>query len=294
MINKIFFIASASVAGMTNPPNHAPRVHFEERFVGNANRHFTTEEINAWLFEGKPAPTCEFQESVLANKQNGIRLQEKFAPKINFSAINSVSANGKYASRIAIYNGSITDIRADAGLTGAVGDSNSGDLFTGCGHAVATAVINAAGPNLQRDLYNQYGVPKLGGASEGALEYTQKVYGGAEGSGYSITCDAHDMRETHNIDRIEFMTVPMHETAGVQNMYKEAFEHSKDLDFIVLPMAGATHPVLKDKPELSAQIAMDEFVKFIERHPESRLKVVFAIFQNAECENIYREIALKL
>lgn len=70
------------------------------------------------------------------------------------------------------------------------------------------------------------------------------------------------------------MTVPMHNLEGVRNMYREAYEHSRDLDYIALPMAGMSHPVLKGKSELSAEIATSEFKKFSNENPSSNLKVI--------------------
>lgn len=237
--------------------------------------NFSTREIESWLFEGGKAPNSDFPPSKLK-----VREQGKYAPKMSFSEVAMLSKKGKYTSRIGIYKfelnrGGITGIKAEKGQRAAVGDSNNGDLLTGCGFPVAKAIINAAGPNLQREIYNKYGVPKY----METPKHGQDNYSHTEGRGYSLTCDAHDMKETHNIEKVEFMTVPMDSVEGVRNMYKEAFEHSKDLDFIVLPMAGMTHAVLSGKPELSAQIATEEFKKFVDAHPDSHLKVVFAILE---------------
>lgn len=245
---------------------------------------FTTEQIHNWLFNG--AQDQNFPTSTLAKKQKG-RLKEKYAPKTSFSNIPMLSDKGKYTSRIGIYNGGITDIRAEIGQRAAVGDSNNGDLLTGCGYAVATAVINATGPNLQRDLYNKYGVPQI----MEVPKYGSQHYSSTEGRGYALSCDAYDMRKTHNIEQVEFMTVPMDSLEGVRNMYKEAYEHSKDLDFIAMPMAGMSHPVLKDNPKLSAEIATSEFKKFVDHHPDSRLKVVFTIFKDPNAEKLYSQAA---
>lgn len=250
------------------------------------HKQFTTDQISDWLFSEKKDPA--FPVCGLWLKQSG-RQQEKYAPTTSFSDVRMISEEGKYTKRIGIHQGGITDIRAEKGQQAAVGDSNNGDLLTGCGFAVATAIINATGPNLQRDLYNQFGVPKIMGVPEQA----NIKYGETEGRGYSIMCDSHDMQETHNIQHVEFMTVPMENEEGVRNMYREAFEHSKDLDFIVMPMAGMSHPVLNGKPELSAAIATQAFKEFVDAHPDSKLKVVFAIFEKDNV-GIYEAAAKKL
>lgn len=249
---------------------------------------YSTEQIQKWLFEGYKDP--DFPMSQLAFKQENVRKKDASQPKVSFSEIEMLNRKGKYTSRIGIYNGGVTDIKAEKGQKAAIGDSNNGDLLTGCGFAVATAIINATGPNLQKDLYNKFGVPGVMGVST----YGKDNYRLTEGRGYALTCDAHEMKESHNIQTVEFMTVPMYNINGVRNMYAEAYEHSKDLDFIVMPMAGMNHPVLQYKPQLSAQIATEEFKKFVNRHPESELKVVFAIYKDPKSEQLYKEAAKKL
>jgi O-acetyl-ADP-ribose deacetylase (regulator of RNase III) len=241
--------------------------------------------IDQWLFGGESKDG--FPVSQLALKQGRKRFQENFAPKKSFSQVPMIG-EGKYSSRMGVHSGGITDLKVTDGQTAAIGDSNNGDLLTGCGFAVATAVVNATGPNLQRDLYNRFGVP---GVME-VPKYGEENYRKTEGRGYAVSCDAHDMRETHGIGTVEFLTVPMYSQEGVRNMYREAFAHSKDKDFIVLPMAGMSHPVLRGKPNLSANIATEEFRKFCDSNPDSKLKVVFAIYNDQASESLYKEAAI--
>jgi hypothetical protein len=250
---------------------------------------FTTEEIQAWLFEGKADE--RFPLSDLPEMQNNQRLQAKYGPKINFSNIPMLG-NGRYTHRIGIYDGGITDLFADKGLQAAVGTSNIGDLFAGSGAAISTAIINATGPNLQRDLYNGYGIPN---DKMKVAAYGKEHYSHTEGRGYSLSFDAHDMRITHNIAFIEWMVVPMYSEEGVRNMYREAFQHSEHLDWLAIPMVGmGYHPVVMDKPELAAKLVLEEFKNFVDAHPDSQLRIVFAIFNKPTYEKVYAETAHRL
>lgn len=190
----------------------------------------------------------------------------------------------KHSSRIGIYEGGITNLRAN-GSRAVIGTSNNGDLLTGCGYAVAKAVINAAGAGLQAELYNKYGVPKV----MQTPAYGQENYADTEGRGYSISCNPHDMKDTHGMTGIELMTVPMDSLQGVENMYREALEHAQHMDYIALPMAGMTHPVLKGKPWLSAQIATRAAKQFIDTHPDSKLKIVFVIYNDPKTARLYAD-----
>ncbi|QVL54916.1 MAG: hypothetical protein KFB95_06240 [Simkaniaceae bacterium] len=273
----LFFLKKTSIPTEPNPILAEP-----VPTQPSQKENFSEQEINDWLFGGNKDE--RFPDSKL-----GKRNQEGYAFKKTFSQIPMVGS-GHYTSRIGIYRGGITDLKADENQKTAIGDSNNGDLLTGCGYAVAKAVVNAAGSNLQRDLYNTYGVPGV----MKVPDYGKSCYSKTEGRGYAVTCDAHDMKKTHNIQNIEFMTVPMHNLEGVRNMYREAYEHSRDLDYIALPMAGMSHPVLKGKSELSAEIATSEFKKFSNENPSSNLKVIFVIFNDLFAENLYRNKALAL
>ena len=223
---------------------------------------YTLEEINDWLFNRNINP--KFPKSQLYKRE-----QEKYKPIISVDEIEP-TVKGKYQNDILIHQGGVTDIKIPEGKTGAVCTSNNGDLLTGCGYEIATAVVNAAGAGLQTELYNKYGVTRA--------ESTPASKGnGDNGRGYAITCDSYDMKQSHNIDKIELLAVPMRKEAGVVNMYYEAFKHSKDLDYIIVPTAGMTHPVLKNSYIKSAKLTMQAFLKFQTEYPDSNLKVIFTL-----------------
>lgn len=252
-----------------------------ESTLGNL-KTYSIDEVNEWLFNGASHP--DFPESELDGRE-----QEKHAPKVTFNSVKMVG-DDKYTSRIGIYSGGITDLRTHDGETAAICSSNNGDLLTGCGYAIAKAVINAAGPGLQTDLYNEYGVPSV----MDQPQFAKENYANTESRGYAITCNAHDMQNTHGVEAVEMLIVPMYDLRGLANMYKEALEHAKDKDYIALPMAGMSHPLLEDKPELSAQVAMKATKEFIDSHPESNLKIIFTIYEDKQSEELYRKQAQEL
>lgn len=225
---------------------------------------YTIEEINDHLFNGvrkKPIP-----KSLLKPRN-----QDYYKPKINIDEIKS-TVTGKYQNNILIYNGGVTDIQIPEGKTGALCTSNNGDLFTGCNYEIARAVINAAGAGLQTELYNTHGMP-------GCMQVLQGMKPGDAGRGYAITCESYDMKESHNIDKIELLTVPFEEKKGVVNMYYEALKHSQNLDYILVPTAGMTHKALGYSFDNSARLTMEGFVKFRNECPDSKLKVIFTLFE---------------
>lgn len=237
---------------------------------------FSVEEINDWLFMGKIDD--RFPDSKLQGRK-----PENYLPKVDFASV-PICASDKYAGRFGIHEGSITDLRA-AGTKAAICSSNNGDLLTGCGYAVAKAVVNAAGPALQAELYNQYGVP---GVME-VTEYGKQKYAASEGRGYALTCSSHDMAASHGLTAIELLTVPMLDANGVKNMYKEAFQHSKHLDYIAVPMAGMTHPVLNGNSARSAELATAAAKEFMDENPDSKLKIVFVIYDDPVAVANYRK-----
>lgn len=237
---------------------------------------FSVQEIDDWLFKGK----CDdrFPKSRLRD-----RMPENFRAKTEFSSV-PLCNTGKYTGRFGIYEGGITDLRASGGKT-AICTSNNGDLLTGCGYAIAKAVVSAAGPALQAELYNKYGVPEV----MTVPKYGKENYAKSEGRGYALTCSAHDMGVSHGLTAIELLAVPLYDINGVKNMYKEAFQHSKDMDYIAVPMAGITHPVLYQNRKLSAKVATDAAKEFMDENPESQLKIVFVIYNDSTASENYRQ-----
>ncbi len=242
-------------------------------------RQYTHEQIENWLFGNNRKGASQLPASQL-----GKREAARYAPKALFDSVKPLGA-GKISSRIGIYSGGITDLKTSPGQTAAVGDSNNGDLLTGCGFAVAKAIVNAAGAGLQRELYNNYGTP---GVME-TTDYGKKHYSKFEGRGYAISCDAYDMKQSHGIGTVELLTVPMDSEEGVTNMYYEALVHSKDKDYIALPMAGMTHPVINGDAAKSAKLSMKAAGKFYADYPDSKLKIVFTIFNNPQAEAAYQQ-----
>jgi hypothetical protein len=235
------------------------------------------EIIENWLFNQAPAPSG-FPASKLIGRH-----PQLYTPKKETSALESVG-NGVLTNRVQIHSGSITDIKIAPHKKGAVATSNNGDLLTGCGFAVAKAVINAEGAGLQTDLYNRFGVPGVMQTPQFGKDHYNKT----EGRGYAITCDSFDMRVSHNIDSIEVLTVPYKVSKdnedGVENMYYEAFVHSKKLDYILVPMAGMSHPLLENSSDKSAKLTMNAFARFIHDYPESKLHLVCTIFNDKQAE----------
>lgn len=244
-------------------------------------KHYTVAEINEWLFGGVKKP------GLPASKLVDGRHPEQYKHKKEASALQPIG-EGTCTSRVMIHSGGITDIYIPKEQKGAVATSNNGDLLTGCGYAVAKAVINAAGPGLQTELYNRFGVPGVMQQPQGASDAYE------EGRGYAITCNSYDMKESHNIDSIEVLTVPMNDQQGVINMYYEALVHSKDLDYILFPMAGMTHPVINHKSEKSAQFALAAMEKFIKDYPDSQLKIIYTIWNDKAAEEHYKVQAAKV
>lgn len=146
-------------------------------------KQYTFEQINSWLFNGKKMPD-------LPASKLGPREAAKFSPKKNFSDVPVIGV-GKYTQRIGIHSGGITDLKTQNGEKAAIGDSNNGDLLTGCGFAVAKACVNAAGAELQMELYNKFGVPGV----MKTPQYGKDKYSHTEGRGYAITCSAYDMNQ---------------------------------------------------------------------------------------------------
>ncbi|MCC5015625.1 MULTISPECIES: hypothetical protein [unclassified Legionella] len=247
---------------------------------------FEIQDIENWLFNmngATPPSGAKLPHSRLYGRQ-----QQFYAPKQETSSLESVG-DGVVSKRVQIHSGGVTDIRIAAGKKGAVATSNNGDLLTGCGFAVAKAIINAAGAGLQTEVYNRYGVP---GVME-TPQYGKDNYGKSEGRGYAISCDSYDMRATHNIDKIEMLTVPYlvgkENEDGVENMYYEAFVHNKDLDYMIVPMAGMSHPLLENSSDKSARLTMNAFERFVRDYPDSKLNLVCAIFNDKQAEENYKK-----
>lgn len=249
------------------------------KLAENTYKQYSVEQIKAWLFDQDSSGVSELPTSKLKSRD-----ATAYAAKATFESV-PMTGTGRISSRVGIFDGGITDLRALPGQTAAVGDSNNGDFLTGCGYAVEKAVVNAAGPGLQVELYNNYGAP----AVMDTTDYGKQNYSQYEGRGYAISCDAYDMKSSHGIQSVELLIVPMWSEQGVVNMYLEALIHSKDKDFIALPMAGMTHPVLNNNPEKSAQLATEAVKQFFERFPESPLKIIFVIWQNPSAEAQYRD-----
>lgn len=252
---------------------------------------FTSEEIAQWLYSGKSISNLSISNFKGFPLFYSGRDASKTSPKITTNEVQTISDSGPILNRIAICSSGITDIRVPEGKTGAVATSNNGDLKTACGFAIASLITNAAGPGFQTEIYNRFGVPAVMSPSV----YGTAKYLSTEGRGYAIHCGSHDLKASHNIDTIEMLTVPMYERDGVINMYYEAFVHNRNKDYIILPMAGMTHPVLggdgytpAQNATLSAQLSIEAFKRFVKNYPDSRLQVIFSIFQNPEAEETYR------
>lgn len=243
-------------------------------------KQYSLDDIDNWLFKGKGAASNELPKSKLT--QEG-RNKDKYSPKTSFDKVPMLGA-GKISSRVGIYSGGVTDLKTNGTQTAAVGDSNNGDLLTGCGYAVAKAIVNAAGAGLQTELYNNYGVP---GVME-TTEYGKQNYKHFEGRGYALNCGSYEMKDTHGIDAVELLTVPMNSEDGVVNMYLEALTHSKDKDFIALPMAGMSHPVINNNSAKSAELTLKAVEAFYTKFPDSKLKIIFTIFSSVSAENDYK------
>ncbi len=246
---------------------------------------FTETEISGWLFGGDGAP----KDTVLPKSQLGIRSRISYNPKSNLHDVPMLGV-GKYSRRIGIYEGSITDLRAAAGENVALGCPNGGDLSFGLAFGVEKVVINAAGPRLQMDLYNTYGVPER----DRVTTLGAKKYSNTEGRGYALTCNAHDMKESHGIGTVELLVVPDRSEEGLVNMYYQALAHSFDKDYIIMPMAGMTRPVIGYDPITSAVYTLEAIKRFQNDYPNSQLKIIFAIYDNSYAAIEYEsEIKLK-
>lgn len=243
--------------------------------IPKVSADYSVQEIEGWLFGG--VSSKKFPRSKLTGRD-----QEKYLPKEFFENVE-IATSGKYAGKVGVHNGGVTSLAAKEGERAAVVTSNNGDLLTGCGYAVAKAVTGAAGPGLQHELYSKYGVPDV----MATTEYGKKNYSSTEGRGYAISCNSHDMKSTHNVDQIELVTVPMQSEAGVVNMYKEAFTHAKGLDYIAVPMAGMTHPVIGNNSKKSAELTMKAVDEFYRDNPQSKLKIIFTIPNGPEAVENY-------
>ena len=103
-----------------------------------------------------------------------------------------------------------------------------------------------------------------------------------------LNCGSYEMKNTHGIDAVELLTVPMNSEDGVVNMYLEALTHSKDKDFIALPMAGMSHPVINNNSAKSAELTLKAVEAFYTKFPDSKLKIIFTIFNSVPAENDYK------
>jgi hypothetical protein len=241
------------------------------------------EIVEGHLFGGQKS--ILMPDSKLKKRQQELYKSKYVFKSEDYKFIELEEGSGRYfiSGKIAITNHGVTDIRFNNQEKVAVCSSNNGDLFMGCGYAVAKAVINVCGPGIQKELYDKYGIQKV----MGEPTKVRKIDG--EGRGHSITCGSYDMNKTHGISQTEVMTVPMSSRAGVLNMYEEAFANSRDLDYIIVPMAGMTHPVLNGNPGLNAELAMTAFEKFLKKNPRSKLKVIFSIYKDPEAEVLYEK-----
>lgn len=243
-------------------------------------KQYSVDEIDNWLFKGQGPASNELPISRLVKSG---RNKEQYAPKKFFHEVPMLG-NGPISSRVGIYSGGVTDLKTNGKHSAAVGDSNNGDLLTGCGYAVAKAIVNATGAGLQTELYNTYGVPGV----MDTTEYGKKNYKQFEGRGYALCCGSYEMKDSHGIDAVELLTVPMDSERGVVNMYLEALIHSKDKDFIALPMAGMSHPVINNNSSKSAELTLKAVKAFYTQFPDSRLKIIFTIFGDVSAENNYK------
>lgn len=226
--------------------------------------------VEKWLFHKDYVMT---DDGSYLQSQLGSRNQKDQAPKRMFRD----QFAGSPWPNVAVAQGSITGFAAEAGESAAVLDSNNGDLFTGCGYAVAKAVVNAAGPGLQAELYNRFGIPGY----MRTTKYGRSFYSQTEGRGYSVTCGGHDMRRSHGIDAIELATAPMKSREGLVNMFFEAFENSAKRDYLAVPLAGASHSVVQNQQnpvEFHAKVILEAYQKFRSQNPTSQLKVLFVIY----------------
>lgn len=225
--------------------------------------------------EGGDGQYSQFPQSNLQNRD-----QESYAAKYGLQSIKNLWIS----DRVSITPYKITDFTFQNDEKSAVICSNNGDLLLGCGFAIAKAVVNAAGAGLQQELYDRFGIPSCKGVSH----YGHKNYNATEGRGYAIDCGAYDMEESHGVNKIIVVTVPDYNESGVHNMYFEAFQHAKDLDFIVVPLAGNSHPVLRDKPQLNALLVKRAWIDFIEKYPHSKLKIIFALADHSDVLEVYQ------
>lgn len=244
-------------------------------------KKYDIDQVDAWLFGNNH--DRNFPPSQLHSRN-----KVSYQPKMDSNNLSSIG-EGPCTSRIRIHAGGITDIQIEEGKRGAIATSNNGDLLTGCGYAVAKAVINAAGAGLQTELYNRFGVPGVMEVGQVEGESDTKT---SEGRGHAITCDSYEMKDSHHIERIEMLTVPMYDGPGVENMYYEALVHSKDLDYILFPMAGMTHPVVGNNSNKSAEFSLNAVAQFMKDFPDSKLQVIFTIFNDPIAEENYIRHAL--
>ena len=267
---------------------------------------YTTEEIGRWMFEER-APLRDGDQASISGivfkgiTKESIRAQSK--PIITAGKLFADPSQGK----VAIYGGSLTDIRIEDGKVGSVIVSNNGDLKGCCGYAVATSVHCNVGPAAQTAAYNCFGVPGV----MHQPQHGQTHYSATEGRGYSITLPSGDMLTSHGMIAVEMVTVPYNYPAGdetrlqtlfggVENMYFEALEHAHLIgsDYIVVPgLLGTSHPLLSKGAgdpyyadrEKCAELVMSALHNFYRLHPDSKLKVIFSIFGDPTAEEAYKQ-----
>jgi len=67
--------------------------------------------------------------------------------------------------------------------------------------------------------------------------------------------------------------------------------NAKGLDWIIMPTVGMTHPVIASASR-SAEFAITSFNSFKSQYPESKLKVIFVIFNDEIAEEKYKAQAV--
>lgn len=264
------------------------------QFTKEAVRHWFLGEGDGKLYDTKgvdraPCPTAP-------ELKKEIQMPRPYKPTAYFEAVSLLTQEGHPLSGcVGVFEGSLDALQLrDRGKQAAVAISNDGDLRGCCGYALAKTGHLAIGPDLQTALYNVLGVSPCMSWPDYAEYYKEKI---GEGRGYAITGYAGAMEATSGIQTAELLTVPWGEdpkTAipkkpqlydGLVQMYYEAMVHSAGKDYLIMPMIGATHPLLSEGggrevplANLNARLALQACLAFKTRYPDSPLKVIFVVY----------------
>ena len=246
------------------------------------DHQFTSEEINDWLFNGKP-------HALLPKPTPTTRLKNDYAPNRKLDNVAMIG-EGKVSSKVGIYVGNITDLEASDNQKVSAGCMIYSGLCMNNDIKTTNLIMHAAGAEIQREIFNTYSKfitnedttkeanhQSLSDETETANErtnYGERTLRYSYSDRTVFSCDAYEMKESHNIHSVQVILAP-NNFEQWRDRCRLAIVNAMPDDFIILPVISLADDETESAQE--SELISDMVREFYSNYPDLNLKIILNI-----------------